>query len=117
MRTFILLLLSLSSPCFALAPSFAQESGAPTEVGDDELEFRQERARARLAELEDRMFRLSESIRSAAPDDAARLVLGLSRSREEQLVFEMRALSELIAAGELESVEERQRRVVVRLAG
>ena len=108
-----LLLLLLGA--LALAPAPRAQEGAPPAIGDDELEFRQERARARLAELEDRMFRLSESIRAAAPDDAARLVLGLSRSREDQLVFEMREVSALIASGELDTVEERQRRLVVRL--
>ncbi|MAG58123.1 MAG: hypothetical protein CMJ83_17700 [Planctomycetes bacterium] len=68
-----------------------------------------------MEELEDRMFSLSELIRKEAPDNAARLVLGLQRSREELIVDEMAEISKLIEKNELKDVEERQRRVVFRL--
>lgn len=83
--------------------------------GRDELLFRQNRARQQMEELEDRMFQLSELIRSEAPDNAARLVLALQRSREELIVEEMARVAQLIEAGKLEEADEQQRRVVFRL--
>lgn len=79
------------------------------------LEFQQSRTRQLMGELEDRMFELSEHVRGTAPDDAARLVLGLRRSREDLIVEDMELIEELIAEGQYDEAEERQRVVLFRL--
>ena len=79
------------------------------------LEFQQDRARAQLAELEDRMFQLAELLRSSEPDDSARLVLGLRKAREELIHDEMEEIRRLIAEEKWTEAEERQRQVLFRL--
>jgi hypothetical protein len=104
---------------YAVAPALAaQGDDPPVESAADRklrLEYAQQRARELMGELEDRMFQLSESIRSHEPDDAARLVLGLRKSREELIIDEMEQIAELIKAGDFDAAEERQRQVVFRL--
>ena len=79
------------------------------------LEFLQEKVAVHMRELEDRMFQLADLIRDVAPDHAARLVLGLQRSREQLLVEGMEEVREAIKAGKLQEAEEAQRQVVFRL--
>ena len=79
----------------------------------ESLEFSQRKVRANMQELEERMFRLSTLLRDAQPESAARLVLGLKRSREELIVADMDEARAFIAAGKLEEAAERQRVIIV----
>ena len=104
----------LLSMLFVLgAPCLAQ----PEEEMDikERLKFQQKRTLQQMEELEDRMFQLSEKIRQVAPDNAARLVLALQRSREELIVEEMGHVNKLIESEKLKEAEELQRRVIFRL--
>ena len=47
----------------------------------EQIKFQQEKARAHMRELEDRMFRLAKLIRETQPDDSARLLLGVRKAR------------------------------------
>lgn len=94
------------------------ERPASQETDEDRklrLEFQQSRTRQLMGELEDRMFELSEHVRGTAPDDAARLVLGLRRSREDLIVEDMELIEDLITEGDYDEAEERQRVVLFRL--
>ena len=100
----------------------AQDDG-PSRVGTDEtddrraqLEARQQRARELMAELEDRMFELSEMLREGHPDDSARLVLGLRKAREELILEDMEDIERHLAEGEFDEAAELQRGVIRRLA-
>ena len=81
----------------------------------ESLEFSQRKVRANMQELEERMFRLSTLLRDAQPESAARLVLGLKRSREELIVADMDEARAFIAGGRLEEAAERQRVIIVKL--
>jgi hypothetical protein len=81
----------------------------------ESLDFGQRKAQAHMQELEDRMFQLAGLIREAQPDHAARLVLGLRRSRGDLIVADMADIRALITAGKIEEAVERQRIVVSKL--
>ena len=103
------------------APLFAQDDEGPSIVGaPDEtraqIEARQARAKELMAELEDRMFELSERLRGDQPDDAARLVLGLRKAREELILEDMEEIEAHLTAGRYEQAAEVQRNVIRRLA-
>jgi len=80
-----------------------------------EVEFRQQKARAHMEELQARMFELAELIRQLEPDHAARLVLGFRKAREELIVEEMDEIGGLILARKVDEASERQRQVLFAL--
>jgi hypothetical protein len=74
---------------FLLAP-LAHAAVTPGEVTEaDRLKFEQQKASAHMRELEERMYRLAETIREMEPDDSARLLLAVQRSRESLIVEQM----------------------------
>ena len=77
-----------------------------------EAAFRQERALAYMAELEDRMYRLAELIRAAQPQDASRLTLAVQTSREALLTERMKRITTLLEGLELENAEATQQAVL-----
>lgn len=80
-----------------------------------QVEFRQQKARAHMEELQGRMFELAELIRLLEPDHAARLVLGFRKAREELIVEEMEEIGQLILARKVDEAAERQRQVLFAL--
>lgn len=76
----------------------------------EELSFRQKKISAEMNELEERMFRLSESLKELEPENASRLTIGLKFAREELIVHQMKELQAML--GELNLgealVEEKQ---------
>ena len=66
-------------------------------TAEEKIKFEQDKAHAHMRELEGRMFRVAELLRPTQPDDSARLLMGVTRSREQLIVEEMREASELIA--------------------
>lgn len=72
----------------------------PDDVGkNEELSFLQEKVASQMTELEERMFRLSEALKSLEPENASRLLIGLKYAREELIQLQMKdsqlALSKL----------------------
>jgi hypothetical protein len=74
------------------------------EVGkNEELGFQQEKVAAEMAELEERMFRLSEALKALEPENSSRLMVGLKFAREELIqhrMKEVRAALEKLKFGE-----------------
>ena len=62
-----------------------------TDVGkNEELSFLQSKVTAQMAELEERMFRLSEALKGLEPENASRLLIGLKYAREELIQLQMK---------------------------
>ena len=100
---------------FLLGSASAASAQAITEVEvtpEREAAFRQERAQAYMAELEDRMYRLAELIRQAQPQDASRLTLAVQTSREALLTDRMSRISALLEGLELDNAEATQHAVL-----
>ena len=54
-----------------------------------------------MTELEERMFRLSEALRSLEPENASRLKLALKFSREEPILQQMKETQGLLKGAQL----------------
>lgn len=80
-----------------------------------EIKFSQEKARAHMQELEERMFRLANLIREAQPEDSARLLLGVQKAREELIADHMSEASELLASLRLEQASSQQQQIIKQL--
>ena len=86
------------------------------EVGDREsIGFTQENVAAQMTELEERMFRLSEALRSLEPENASRLRLALNFSREELILQQMKQTSALLREAQLSSAETEARELLAKL--
>jgi hypothetical protein len=80
-----------------------------------EAAFRQERALAYMAELEDRMFRLAELLRENQPEDASRLTLAVQTAREQLLTDRMANITALLESLELQQAQDTQQQVLDQL--
>lgn len=105
-----IVLLALS-PLLANAASMTAKPVTP----EEQLRFEQEKAAAHMRELEERMFRLSEQVRELEPDDSARLVLALQKSREQLIVDQMKDVMALLADKNLARAIEEQKQVILKL--
>jgi hypothetical protein len=86
------------------------------EVGPgDELSFRQSQVAEEMRELEQRMFRLSETLKMLEPENSSRLMLGLKYAREELIWHRMNELRETLAKLGLTGAADEQRQVLVKL--
>jgi len=73
------------------------DADAANKVNDGEvLGFRQSEVAAQMTELEERMFRLAESIRALEPENSSRLLLGLKFAREELILHQMKETQALL---------------------
>jgi hypothetical protein len=81
----------------------------------DTIGFTQENAAAQMTELEERMFRLSEALRSLEPENASRLRLALKFSREELILQQMRETNGLLKEAQLAKAEAEVRELVAKL--
>ncbi len=57
---------------------------------NEELGFLQSKVTVQMAELEERMFRLSEALKGLEPENASRLLIGLKYAREELIQLQMK---------------------------
>lgn len=98
-----------------LAPfsSAAVVPGAVTEA--DRLTFEQQKASAHMRELEERMYRLAETIRELEPDDSARLLLAVQRSREALIVEQMHDVLARLNDTNFQNATEQQTEVIRKL--
>lgn len=79
------------------------------------IQFEQDKAKAHMQELEERMFRLSKLIRDSQPDDAARLLLGLRKAREQLILDRMGEASKMLDDLKLDKASQEQKEILVLL--
>jgi hypothetical protein len=84
-------------------------------TAEERIKFEQDKAHAHMRELEGRMFRVAELLRPTQPDDSARLLMGVAKSREQLIVEEMREASELIATLDLNKATTEEKEVIAKL--
>ena len=88
----------------------------PPAVSDrDTIGFTQENAAVQMTELEERMFRLSEALRSLEPENASRLRLALKFSREEQILDQMRETHSLLKDAQISKAETEVKELIAKL--
>jgi hypothetical protein len=95
-----------AKPSEAKANDAKSEPIAPGEV----LSFRQAKVAAEMTELEERMYRLSEALKSMEPENSSRLMLGLKFAREELILHQMKEAQAMLSKRSLgeAAVEEKQ---------
>ncbi len=126
-------LLIVATALFTAGPTLAREqrkadqaAGVPDDAAKpkaaaaaasdrDAIGFSQETVAAQMAELEERMFRLSEALRGLEPENASRLRLALKFSREEQILDQMRETHKLLKDAQIGKAETEVRELVVKL--
>ncbi len=90
-------------------PAEVKPSGAKPVTAAEQLEFQQAKVSAEMAELEQRMFHLSETLKPLEPENASRLMLGVKFAREELIVHQMKQIqTQLRAVSLAESVIEQK---------
>ena len=82
---------------------------------EEKIKFEQDKAHAHMRELEGRMFHVAELLRQTQPDDSARLLMGVARSREQLIVEEMREAAELIGSLDLNKATAEEKELVAKL--
>jgi len=80
-----------------------------------QIQFEQDKAKAHMQELEERMFRLSNLIRESQPEDAARLLLGLRKAREQLILDRMGEASKMLDDLKLDQANKEQKEILVLL--
>ncbi len=94
--------------------ALAQEQGREVRPNET-VRFQQDKARAHMKELEERMFRLANFIREDQPDDAARLLMGVQKAREHLIADQMGQAADYIDSLQLESALEQQQEILQKL--
>lgn len=79
------------------------------------IQFEQDKAKAHMQELEERMFRLSRLIQESQPEDAARLLLGLRKAREQLIIDRMGEASRMLDDLKLNQASQEQKEILVLL--
>ncbi|QDT26686.1 hypothetical protein [Gimesia panareensis] len=79
------------------------------------IQFEQDKARAHMQELEERMFRLSKLIQESQPEDAARLLLGLRKAREQLILDRMGEASKMLDDLKLNQANKEQKEILILL--
>ncbi len=120
-------LLLLASAARAAEPDTAPtttSTPAPAELGQrserevgpgEELSFRQKQVAEEMHELERRMFRLSETLKSLEPENSSRLMLGLKYAREELILHRMSELQQQLSSLTLKGAVDEQQQVLGKL--
>ncbi len=93
----------------------AETAKKETVTDRDSIGFTQENVAAQMAELEERMFRLSEALRSLEPENASRLGLALKFSREELILHQMKESQKLLKEAQLSKAETEVRELLAKL--
>lgn len=81
----------------------------------DTIGFTQQNVAAQMSELEERMFRLSEALKSLEPENASRLRLALNFSREELILAQMKEAQKLLTEAQLANAETEARELLAKL--
>jgi hypothetical protein len=86
------------------------------EIGPGEqLSFRQSEVTAEMSELEQRMFRLSESLKLLEPENSSRLMLGLKYAREELILHQMQETQTALSKLSLKNAADEQKQLLAKL--
>ncbi|MHC5542141.1 hypothetical protein ACYOEI_28300, partial [Singulisphaera rosea] len=93
----------------------ADSPKAETVSDRDTIGFTQENVASQMTELEERMFRLSEALRSLEPENASRLTLALKFSREELILHQMKQTQSLLKEAQLSKAETEARELLAKL--
>ncbi|MBI3839431.1 MAG: hypothetical protein HY288_16045 [Planctomycetia bacterium] len=100
----------------AKSPTSGLGQRSDREVGPGEqLSFRQSEVTAEMSELEQRMFRLSESLKLLEPENSSRLMLGLKYAREELILNQMRETQAALAKLSLKNAADEQKQLLAKL--
>jgi hypothetical protein len=106
------------------APAKPADKQAPDGLGQrserevtvaDQLSFREEQVAQEMAELEQRMFRLSEGLKKLEPENSSRLMLGLKYAREELILHQMRETQAALAKMALKGAVDEQKQLLAKL--
>src|SRR5262249_20649515 len=93
----------------------AESRKAPAVSDRDAIGFTQQNVAAQMNELEERMFRLAEALRSLEPENASRLKLALKFSREESILRQMKQTQDLLRQAQLSQAETEVRELLAKL--
>lgn len=95
----------------------SKESGKSAEkiAPQKRIQFEQDKAKAHMQELEERMFRLSKLIQESQPEDAARLLLGLRKAREQLILDRMGEASKMLDNLKLDQANKEQKEILILL--
>tara|TARA_R110002095_G_scaffold203952_2_gene186351 strand:+ start:1400 stop:2839 length:1440 start_codon:yes stop_codon:yes gene_type:complete len=110
------MLFSMDAAEKAAAVSKETENAARGKIAPQQrIQFEQEKAKAHMQELEERMFRLSKLINESQPEDAARLLLGLRKAREQLILDRMGEASKMLDDLKLDQASKEQKEILVLL--
>jgi hypothetical protein len=93
----------------------AGAAAKPAVSDRDSIGFTQENVAAQMNELEERMFRLAEALRSLEPENASRLRLALKFSREELILQQMKESQKLLKEAQLSKAETEAKELLAKL--
>ncbi len=93
----------------------ADPAKTPAVTDRDSIGFTQENVAAQMTELEERMFRLSEALKSLEPENASRLSLALKFSREELILHQMQSAQKVLKDAQLNKAETEVRELLAKL--
>jgi hypothetical protein len=82
---------------------------------NEELSFLQAKVTSQMTELEERMFRLSEALKSLEPENASRLLIGLKYAREELIQLQMKESQLALAKLRYNDALVEQKQLLVKL--
>jgi hypothetical protein len=82
---------------------------------NEELGFQQSKVTAQMLELEERMFRLSEALKSLEPENASRLLMGLKYAREELIQLQMKEIQAALTSLNFRDAALEQKHLLAKL--
>jgi len=86
------------------------------EIGrNEELSFLQSKVTAQMLELEERMYRLSEALKSLEPENASRLLIGVKYAREELIQLQMKEIQSALTSQNFHDAVVEQKQVLAKL--
>lgn len=120
----LLLLMPAAMPRGFAAEEAKKDASADKDTGqrrkddvgkNEELSFLQAKVVSQMTELEERMFRLSEALKSLEPENASRLLIGLKFAREELIQLQMRESQLALAKLRYNDALAEQKQLIVKL--
>lgn len=82
---------------------------------NEELSFLQSKVTSQMLELEERMYRLSEALKSLEPENASRLLIGLKYAREELIQLQMKEIQTSLTSLNFQDAINEQKQLLAKL--